>query len=81
MHAMATYGMYVGDTGSPSWGLMVESGTSYTAMGQTDQLTKFMRAQSDSTVWNGTTYLPLGDGVNWGQSLKVAAPCTAQGTC
>jgi hypothetical protein len=81
MHAMATYGMYVGDTGSPSWGLMVESGTSYTAMGQPDQLTKFMKSQADSSVWNGSTYLPLGDGVDWSKSLKVAAPCTAQGTC
>ena len=50
-------------------------------MGQIDQETKVMRSQADSTVWNGTTYLPLGDGVDWSKSLKVAAPCTAQGTC
>ncbi len=36
-------------------------------MGQTDQETKVMKSQADSTVWNGTTYLPLGDGVDWAQ--------------
>jgi hypothetical protein len=73
--------MYVGDTGSPSWGLMVESGTTYTAFGQTDEWTKWMNAQPDVSPWKGKPYLSLSAGVDWSKHLKVAAPCTAQGTC
>jgi hypothetical protein len=82
LHAMAEYGMFVGDTGSDylGWSIFVQSGSSYTSLGQTDpwvMLAKKYGIPSSS----GTYYFDLKDTVNWGSKLRVPDPCVSRGTC
>lgn len=86
LHAMARYGMYVGDTGGPAgWALQLQSDTSYTALGQAPRLERLARR----TGWRAVEEpavdrtLRLGDlasGVDW-RRLRVIDPCEAGGTC
>lgn len=80
LHAMAEYGMYVGDTGARPWAVAVESGTSYTSFGQDDPLER-MFSKLPHKEWEGHRYVDIASGVNWAARLKVAAPCTANRTC
>ena len=79
LRAMARYGTYVGDTGGSGWGLMFESGSSYTSFGQADpwislgdQLgaTKYYDSSIDRTlrIWD------FENAVDWASELEVAAP-------
>jgi hypothetical protein len=71
--ALAHYGGYVGDTGGPGFGLMAESGTSYTALGLPDPLVEFA-SRSGVPLVNGHYVFDIGSGVNWAQYLRVLAP-------
>ena len=78
LRAMARYGTYVGDTGGSGWGLMFESGSSYTSFGQADPWIS-LGDQLGASKWhdpsiNRTVRIwDLGNAVNWASELEVAA--------
>jgi hypothetical protein len=80
LRAMARYGMYFGDTGSNSWGLAAESGSTYTSFGKTDGLVDFAK-DAGVPSYNGKYVLNVRDGVDYAKYLRVVDPCTTQGTC
>jgi hypothetical protein len=80
LHAMATYGMYFGDTGGGSWGLQFESGSTYSSFGKEDPVVTFARANGVPSS-GGVYAFNLRDGVDWARYLRVVDPCTTQGTC
>ena len=80
LHAMADYGLFMGDTGGGSWGIQAESGQTYTSFGYEDALTTFAKANGWST-YNGRYVANLRDGVDWARYLRVVDPCVSQGTC
>lgn len=43
LHAMARYGMYFGDTGSGTWGIQFESGSTYQSLGFADEMKSYAR--------------------------------------
>jgi hypothetical protein len=80
LRAMATYGMFVGDTGSGSWGIKKESGATYTSFGHPARFVEFAKAngwEPYEDVWVGN----LRDGVDWAAHLRVLDPCVSQRTC
>jgi hypothetical protein len=79
LRAMARYGAYIGDTGGSSWGLQLESGSTYTSFGYPDPLVTFARRVRLDRP--GAHYvLPLNGVVDW-RRLRVIAPCVTQRTC
>lgn len=80
LRAMARYGLYVGDTGTSSWGIQLESGTTYTSFGTSDPFVTFARSAGIS-AYKGTYPMNLRDGVDWTKHLRVIDPCTTQKTC
>jgi len=79
LHAMATYGMFLGDTGGGSWGIKLESGSTFTSFGYPDPLVAFAVANDwvpYENVWVGN----LRDGVDWTR-LRLIDPCVSQRTC
>ena len=76
---MARYGMFVGDTGGSSWGLQLESGTTYTSFGYPDPLVAFAR-RAGIPRYQGRYVLSLRDVVNW-RNLRVIAPCVSARRC
>ncbi|MFN8160832.1 MAG: hypothetical protein U0R52_07295 [Solirubrobacterales bacterium] len=84
LHAMARYGLYVGDTSNPTWGIQFESATSFTSFGQPDPwLALGKRLGVPGWVEGGRQYysFDLGSAVDWRQRLEVAAPCVSRGSC
>jgi len=84
LHAMAEYGMFVGDTGGSTWRLKIESGTSYTSFGEEDPWVRLGR-QFNVPSWESSSGRTLYDfdtaaGVDWSR-LKVADPCVSRGAC
>jgi len=80
LHAMATYGMFLGDTGGGSWGITRESGSTYTSFGHPARLVQFAKANDwepyqDSWVGN------LRDDIDWATHLRLLDPCVSQHTC
>jgi hypothetical protein len=73
--ALAHYGGYVGDTGGPGFGLMFESGSTYTSFGLPDPLVAFAQ-KSNVPQWNGMYVFDLASGVDWGSFLRVLPPPT-----
>jgi len=80
LRAMAHYGLYMGDTGSGSWAIQAESGSSYTSFGYEDPLVTFARDQ-DVPAWNGRRVFDMADGVDWQRHLRLIDPCVTQRTC
>lgn len=79
LRAMATYGMFVGDTGGGSWGTKMESGSTFTSFGYPDPLVRFAQANGwthDEDVWVGK----LHDGVDWTR-LRMIDPCVTRRAC
>lgn len=74
--ALAEYGGYVGDTGGPGFGLMLESSTSYTALGVPDPLVAFAKANG-LPKWEGNYVFNVAGGVEWSKYLRVLAPPSA----
>jgi hypothetical protein len=79
LRAMASYGMFVGDTGGSSWGLQLESGATYTSYGQPDPLVAFAR-RAGLPRHEGRWVLALRDAVPWGR-LRVIDPCVTARRC
>ena len=79
LHAMADYGMYVGDTGGSGWGLQFESGSTYTSFGIEDPLVAFGRAHGVPN-YHGRQVFNIHDGVDWA-ALRMLDPCTARAAC
>jgi hypothetical protein len=80
LRALAGYGMIVGDAiGSGSWGLQLESGSTYTSFGQPDRLAEFARNAGIPT-WQGMHVFNIQDGVDW-TKLRLIAPCESNATC
>jgi hypothetical protein len=77
--AMAHYGVYVEDTGTGSWGIAAESGSSYTSFGHQDPLAAFARKHG-VPGHNGTYSFDIRDGVDWSR-LRVVDPCVSRGAC
>jgi hypothetical protein len=86
LHAMARYGMIVGDTGGVPWGIQVESDTSYTSLGRAPLFERFARGadfradrwdEIDRNVWIGD----LERGVDWRRRLRVVDACASRGSC
>jgi hypothetical protein len=80
LRAMADYGMFVGDTGGGSWGVQVESGSTFTSFGQPDPLVAFARANA-WTPYGDLLVGNLRDGIDWAHDLRVIDPCVSRGTC
>jgi hypothetical protein len=86
LHAMAEYGLYVGDTGGMGWGIKLQSGSSYTSFGYPDPWASLGRRFGVPT-WDGagdgqTRYLfDLSDAVSWGTKLKALRTCASPARC
>jgi hypothetical protein len=80
LRAMARYGMYVGDTGSGSWAIQAESGSTYTSFAYEDRLVTFARANGVPSS-GGKYVFGLKDGVDWARYLRVIDPCEGNGSC
>jgi hypothetical protein len=81
LRALARYGAIIGDTGgSATWGLELESGSSYTSFGKPDQLVVYAREHRVPQV-DGEYIFDLGSGVNWAKYLRVIAPCSGAPAC
>jgi hypothetical protein len=77
--AMSRYGMFVGDTGGSSWGLQLESGTTYTSFGYRDPLVSFARRAALPSYDRFYT-LSVRNLVDW-RRLRVIDPCVSKRTC
>jgi hypothetical protein len=81
LRAMARYGAIVGDTGgSATWGIQLESGSTYTSFGRRDQLVVFARTHSVPEI-DGEYIFAMGAGVDWPKYLRVIAPCAGATAC
>jgi hypothetical protein len=80
LRAMAAYGLILGDTGGSSWGIQVESGSTYTSFGAPDPLVSFARANG-WTAEEGRYVGKLASGVDWARHLRVVAPCVSKRSC
>ena len=82
LRAMARYGMYVGDTGGPTWAIEQEGSLTYTSFGRPDRAAAFARRigapyDPGSRSWT----LDLSSGVDWARRLRVVHPCEARASC
>jgi hypothetical protein len=71
LRAMAEYGLYVGDTGGGF--LKLESGSSYTSLGQADPWVGVAQGAGIAASHEGTYTFDLAAAVDWRSQLKVAA--------
>jgi hypothetical protein len=87
VHALATYGMYLSDTGGGF--LVQESGSTYTSFRQPDALESFASehvGEPDVKTWISSRdgrrdyQLDLAHGIPW-QRLRVLHPCVTRRTC
>ena len=80
LRAMARYGMYFGDTGGGSWGLQMESGSTYTSFGFEDAMVSFAR-RAGVAARDGKPVFDIDPGVDWESKLRVVDPCVTAGNC
>jgi hypothetical protein len=80
LHALATYGAYIGDTGGGGFNFQFQSGSTYTSFGEPDALVTYAKSQPGVTLWNGKYVFDVASGVDWSR-MRVLDPCVAQGTC
>jgi Concanavalin A-like lectin/glucanases superfamily len=80
LHALRTYGAYVGDTGGGGFNFQFESGSSYTSFGYKDRLVEWGKTQPGVGLSDGKVVFDVASGVNWSR-LRVVDPCVAQRTC
>jgi hypothetical protein len=82
LHAMADYGMLVGDTmnGNGAWAIHPESGASYTSFGAPDPWAKVAK-RVQVPAFAGAYLFDIDSGVDWGRYLRVLAPCVSRGKC
>ncbi|HYV16888.1 MAG TPA: hypothetical protein VE972_12810, partial [Conexibacter sp.] len=75
--ALAHYGGYVGDTGGPGFGLLLESSSMYTSLGYADPLATLGRTLGLS-LWSGRYVFNVASGVDWARYLRVVVPPAPQ---
>ena len=80
LHALATYGAYVGDTGGGGFNFQFESGTSYTSFGQGDRLVDWARSQPGVSPYKGKYVFDVAKDVDWSR-MRVIDPCAARAAC
>jgi hypothetical protein len=81
LHAMAEYGMFVGDTGG-TWGLKLEGGITYTSFGYADRFVRYAKSVGAPYNRRAQRYvMNLRDGVDWAGRLRMIDPCESAGTC
>jgi hypothetical protein len=73
LRALSRYGGYVGGTGGPGFGFLLEDSTMYTALGAADPLAEFAE-RNELPTWNGQYVFNVAPGVEWGQRLRVLVP-------
>lgn len=82
LRALARYGILIGDTngGNAAWGLVAESGSSYTSFGVPDPWVAVAEEARLSPFDGGRYAFDVASGVDWSR-LRVLDPCVSQGTC
>ena len=80
LHALRTYGAYIGDTGGAGFNFQFQSGSTYTSFGQADRLVEWAQTQPGVSLYNGKSVLDLAPGVHWSR-LRVIDPCVTSGSC
>lgn len=73
LRAMARYGMYLGDTGTASWSVQLESPESHVALGFPDPVADVAARQGFRRA-GPVRMLDLDGGVDWRRRLEVLAP-------
>jgi hypothetical protein len=73
LRALARFGGYVGATGGPGFGFLLEDSTMYTSLGASDPLAEFAQ-ESGVPKWNGQYVFNLARGVEWRKYLRVLIP-------
>ena len=74
LHALGTYGAYIGDTGGAGMNFQFQSGSTYTSFGRTDRLVDWASKEPGVMSYNGKYVLDLAPGVDWSR-LRVIDPC------
>ncbi len=82
LRALHRYGGFVGDTmnGHSSFGIMVESGASYTSFGYEDPWEE-LAEKLGAGESEGTRVLDLNTDPDWRRHLRILHPCVTRGTC
>jgi len=83
LKTLARYGMIVGDTfggNRHAFGLVAESDTQYTALGQSGRFAELGRAWGAPT-YEGAYVFDIASGVGWLKHLRVVRPCVSSGKC
>jgi hypothetical protein len=83
LKTLARYGMIVGDTfggDQHAFGLLTESDTEYTALGQSGRFAELGRAWGVPT-YEGAYVFDIASGVGWLKHLRVVRPCVSSGKC
>lgn len=80
LHALRTYGAYVGDTGGGGFNFQFESGSTYTSFGEGDRLVEWAATQPGVTPYKGKYVFDLAAGVDWSR-MRVVDPCVSRGGC
>jgi len=80
LHALRTYGAYVGDTGGAGFNFQFESGSTYTSFGEGDRLLEWAKTQPGVTPYKGKYVFDLAAGVDWSR-MRVVDPCVSRGGC
>jgi hypothetical protein len=75
--ALAHYGGYVGDTGGPGFGLLLESSAMYTSLGYVDPLATLGRTLG-LPLWSFRYVFNIASGVDWARYLRVVVPPAPQ---
>jgi hypothetical protein len=73
LRALARYGGYVGATGGPGFGFLLEDSTMYTSLSEPDPLAEFAE-ENEVAKWNGQWVFKLAGGVEWRNRLRVLVP-------
>lgn len=79
LHAMARYGMYVGDTGGPGWEIKLWSALSYRRAGRGDPWSAL--GQRLGVPGSRRYVFDLPETVDWASRLRVARPCVSRRSC
>jgi hypothetical protein len=80
LHALATYGAYIGDTGGAGFNFQFQSGSTYTSFGEPDRLVDWAGGQAGVAPYRGRYVFDLAPGVDWSR-LRVIDPCVTSGAC
>jgi hypothetical protein len=80
LHALATYGAYIGDTGGAGFNFQFQSGSTYTSFGVADRLVTWAKTQPGVIPYQGKYVFDLAPGVDWSR-LRVIDPCVARDAC